>query len=69
MCKFGCDDLYEKGYITVISGKVLPIQKKALTIPVSDYIDSINGKNCLNWNKNTKPYFEWYNNYHSGLRT
>ncbi|GIN91112.1 hypothetical protein J22TS1_21630 [Siminovitchia terrae] len=30
MCKFGCDDLFEKGYISVINGKI-KVNKKRVT--------------------------------------
>lgn len=64
MCKFGCDDLYEKGYITVINGKVELIERKIYSKAVLEYINSIRGKDCPSWNDKSEIYFEWHRNWH-----
>ncbi|EKN69277.1 hypothetical protein BABA_10456 [Neobacillus bataviensis LMG 21833] len=64
MCKFGCDDLFEKGYISVANRKVL-VNKKVATEPLNSYLNSIKGKDCESWNNSTEIFFEWHRNHHS----
>ncbi|MGS0531984.1 HNH endonuclease [Bacillus mycoides] len=65
MCKFGCDDLFEKGYITVLNGEIISlVNTDNLPESVRDYIESLQGKDCLKWNKDNAEYFEWHLNYH-----
>ena len=60
MCKFGCDELYEKGYIGVKDGSVIQIKDNELTDNLQSYIDSIVDNSCSSWNDNTKHYFDWH---------
>ena len=60
MCKFGCDELYEKGYIGVKDGSVTQIKDNELTDNLQSYINSIADKSCSSWNDNTKHYFDWH---------
>lgn len=64
MCRFGCDDLYEKGYISVADGRVIKINDKNLTTIVEKYIEKIVGKPCVHWNEKTADYFKWHLEYH-----
>ncbi|CAJ1001015.1 HNH endonuclease [Brevibacillus aydinogluensis] len=64
MCKFGCDDLYEKGYITVFEGKIITNNKKIVSPSLKNYLDQLKGKECSFWNENRMKYFEWHYNYH-----
>lgn len=59
MCKLGCDDLYEKGYIYVEDGKVLSNSKAVTTEPLDDVIFSLVGNEVLNW-ESSKKYYEWH---------
>jgi hypothetical protein len=63
MCKFGCDDLFEKGYITIIDGNVT-VNSKIITEAISNYLKDIKGKYCNYWNNETSKYFEWHHNHH-----
>jgi len=63
MCKFGCDDLFEKGYISIINGKVT-INNKTSTKALRLYLKTLEGLNCTYWNSDTKKYFEWHVNHH-----
>ncbi|GAB1795500.1 HNH endonuclease [Priestia megaterium] len=63
MCKFGCDDLYEKGYITVINGRVT-VNDKTSTEPLKNYLNTVEELSCEYWNNDTKKYFEWHRNHH-----
>ena len=60
MCKFGCDELYEKGYIGVKDGSVTQIKDNELTDNLQSYINSIADNSCSSWNDNTKHYFDWH---------
>jgi hypothetical protein len=60
MCNFGCDELYEKGYISVKEGSVIQIKEEPMTPLIQDYIDTIEGKNCEYWNESTYKYFNWH---------
>ncbi|GGH17231.1 HNH endonuclease [Paenibacillus segetis] len=60
MCKFGCDDLYEKAYIVVRDGKVVRNTKKTFTPDLLDKVNQVEGIECSFWNDSTKHYFEWH---------
>lgn len=61
MCKFGCDELFERGYISVLDGKVVSlIDGEVLPITVKKYIQTVKGNVCENWNDNTAKYFMWH---------
>ncbi len=60
MCKFGCDELYEKGYIGVKDSRVVQIKDNELTDNLQSYIDGIINNSCSSWNDNTKHYFDWH---------
>ncbi|PHF12392.1 HNH endonuclease [Bacillus wiedmannii] len=65
MCKFGCDELFERGYISVLDGKIVSlVETEQLLQSVNKYIANIEGKSCLNWNSNNAKYFEWHFNHH-----
>jgi len=64
MCKFGCDELYEKGYIGVEEGNVVQLKHDELTGNLQSYIDSITNNQCSSWNNKTRQYFEWHLNQH-----
>lgn len=64
MCKFGCDELYEKGYIGVEEGNVVQLKHNELTGNLQSYIDSITNNQCSSWNNKTRQYFEWHLNQH-----
>ncbi|MED4461844.1 hypothetical protein [Metabacillus fastidiosus] len=60
MCKFGCDELYEKGYIGVKNGKVVRLRKNSLTQHILDYIGQVEGNECNYWHDKTVKYFDWH---------
>ena len=60
MCEFGCDALFERGYITVSHGHVgwkpgLPITKI-----VERRVEELVGRQCAQWTKDNEVYFEWH---------
>jgi len=59
MCKVGCDDLFEKGYVFVKDGEVVK-NKKCLTTPSLDkVISEIEGNKVSNWIGSSK-YYLWH---------
>ncbi|MDZ4619399.1 HNH endonuclease [Bacillus cereus] len=66
MCKFGCDELFERGYISISDGKVVSlIDEEYLPATVKTYIETIKGKVCGSWTDNNAKYFIWHNNFHA----
>lgn len=61
MCKLGCDDLYEKGYILVEDGIITENKAKKNTLRVENYLQQIVGRKCEYWNADTAKYFEAHN--------
>ncbi len=59
MCKFGCDDLYEHGYISVDKGIVI-ILNDNVTKPTLEYMKEIKGNVCSYWKSETAHYFQWH---------
>ena len=57
MCKFGCDDLYEKGYIGVSDGKIIAL-KQTTNEAVNEKIGEIVGNHHENYNPNNKKYYD-----------
>ena len=53
MCKFGCDDLYEKGYIGVKDGRVVVIKNTGIKF-VDLYLQHLSGKVVEKFNENNK---------------
>jgi hypothetical protein len=64
MCKFGCDELFERGYVSVQHGKVVNILKNKTTKALNEYIQAVNGNECSHWRKDNQKYFQWHYNYH-----
>lgn len=60
MCKFGCDELYERHYITVKDGIVKSKGTRPESAVIQGYISSIDGQQCLHWNDKTRRYFDWH---------
>ena len=61
MCKLGCDDLFEKGYITVSKdGTIMAGKSLTQTEAVRSYINSIEGCRCDHWNSESSEYFKWH---------
>jgi|TARA_Y100000310_G_C20696677_1_gene826195 hypothetical protein len=63
MCKFGCDDLYENGFITVLNGIIKrgkPINNKNIKEKISLLIGNKIHKDY--YNKKSAKYFQWHFN-------
>ena len=64
MCRFGCDELFEKGFIGVDESGVIIEIKKNTNENVKDYTSSIIGKKCTGFNNKNSKYFEWHREFH-----
>lgn len=64
MCKFGCDELYEKGFFGISEGKVAVNKNKFKTKSIEIFLGAIENRRCSHWNDLTKKYFEWHYNLH-----
>lgn len=61
MCKLGCDDLYEKGYIGVRDGIVV-ILKHSENVHINNYLKSLENKKCFNYHPDSQKYYDVHNN-------
>ena len=64
LCKFGCDDLFEKGYISVKDGRFIELPKTPVTEELDLYISKLKDNVCDYYSDDTKKYFEWHFNHH-----
>lgn len=71
MCRFGCDELYERGYIGVSdTGKVTILDKpttpkNSITEAMTSYLSSIENMVCSSWNNKTRGYFAYHYHKHT----
>ena len=64
MCKFGCDDLYERGAISVVQGTVVVLKSFEVFPEMNAYLEKLKGRTCSVWNELNKNYFEWHHSQH-----
>jgi len=64
MCKFGCDELFERGYIFVEEGKIKINDTSFKSKTLLAYCILLDGKSCKYFNDNTLEYFKWHKSYH-----
>ncbi|MDH6373747.1 hypothetical protein M2444_005590 [Paenibacillus sp. PastF-3] len=63
MCKFGCDALFEHGWIGVENGNVVPIRRDGTDWLVNK-ISELLGKRVPSWNGPAQVYFRWHAIHH-----
>ena len=66
MCKMGCDEIFERGYVSVEGGNFISLDKAPITDPLSTYINEVVGNSCSYYNDDTKDYFLWHKDFHTG---
>ncbi|MBV7652601.1 hypothetical protein C0R01_23895 [Streptomyces albidoflavus] len=61
-CTFGCDAVYEHGYVTVDPAGALRVSPLAADSPeVATYIrEKLEGRTISWWNANREPYYQWH---------
>jgi len=58
VCKLGCDELFEKGFIVVDEdGSIVSDKKYIDTEPLRRFAQRYDGKKCLHFNEKTKRFF------------
>jgi hypothetical protein len=67
MCRFGCDELFERGYICVAGGKVIVNERMIphSTPPVRAYLERLALRACSDWER-ARKYFQWHTKRHVG---
>lgn len=60
MCKLGCDELYERGFLSVRNGAVVVLKWPSKSPALTSTLQSLEGKTCSHWNEGTIPYFRWH---------
>ena len=65
MCRFGCDELYERGFIGVEEGRIVALAGGDATTAMRHYIARIEGADCPFWNEQSAQYFRWHLEAHS----
>jgi predicted restriction endonuclease len=59
VCKMGCDELYERGYIAVDESGTI-ITGSAPTSDLSDYLGKVDGNTCTAHSVESAKYFDWH---------
>lgn len=59
MCKLGCDDLFEKGFIAVDSGKIVVGISARQTDYLKIRVEELVGRDCPSWLPSRARYFRW----------
>jgi hypothetical protein len=60
-CRFGCDELFERGYIGVSDdGAILITTRKTLTDDLLLRLEELQGLSCVAFAKSNEKYFSWH---------
>lgn len=59
-CKFGCDEVYERGYIAVNEQGEIVCSKVKTTQAAANYLESIAGRTCSVFKESNAHYFKWH---------
>jgi hypothetical protein len=63
-CKFGCDALYEEGYISVDATGTISMSPLAPAGgAAANYLRRISGRACGAFNADRAPYYAWHRNH------
>jgi len=60
MCNFGCDELFEKGIISVNIDGIFYQKKETSSETIQKHIDSIIGKKCDYYSDDSEIFFKWH---------
>lgn len=65
VCYFGCDALYEKGFISVDqNGKIISLNKYITSPVLENYISNLEGKYCSAYRDENRHFFEDHRIFH-----
>ncbi len=63
MCKFGCDEMFERGYVVVENGNININYNGGESKDFIKYLKELEGRKCLNYNKENKQYYDYHKEY------
>ena len=63
MCTFGCDELYERGYLGVEGGAIVVLRNSPAN-SVQAHLDLVEQRPCKYWSAARESYFTWHINSH-----
>jgi hypothetical protein len=64
LCRFGCDELYERGYVIVSEGGKVALSKEPAGEAATAYMSLLEGRSCPAWGESSKNYFAWHRERH-----
>jgi hypothetical protein len=59
-CSLGCDALFERGYVSVVDGKVRAPTLPRDPVDLTDALSSVDGLTCVYWNPSRRRYYQWH---------
>ena len=63
VCRVGCDDFFEKGYLLVDEEGVVRLNEKMnCSVELQTLLDSLTGNPCTHFNNETEPFFSYKRN-------
>jgi len=60
MCKLGCDDLFERGYLSVEDGRVIVSARVDGNAALAETASVLRGRACASWRADSAKYFQWH---------
>jgi hypothetical protein len=60
MCKLGCDELFENGYIAVQASHVIDLAKKPTTPQIQLRVSEVVNRACSYATPERATYFQWH---------
>ena len=64
MCRLGCDQLFELGYLTVLEGTITTNPNLPTTDVVRNYLERVARQPCKYWNSDSAQNFKWHHQFH-----
>ena len=64
LCRFGCDELYERGYVIVSEGGKVTLNKEPAGEAATAYMSLLEGQSCRAWSESSEAYFAWHRERH-----
>ncbi len=60
LCRLGCDDLFERGYLIVQNKTVRRGRRGPITEALEEYIGEVVGEHCTYFHSGSSQYFDWH---------
>jgi hypothetical protein len=62
LCKLGCDDLFERGYVDVLDGVVVQGGAAPITPAIEKVLDGLTNRRVIGWTEQREAMFRWRRN-------